>query len=602
MPVSLGQQRMSSALSQEFSAEQRQNKNETGMSSKRKLTTRKLTSWTIHHKSIFKVTWDWFVLALVIYTSIEIPFATAFLGNDSQSIWKKLSSREPREIVNVVVDVMFIIDIIINFRTTFLDNASEAVISEPKKIAIHYLKTWFVVDFVAAIPFDFFIPTGAEGVGTNKLNEAVKLAGFLKTARLLRLIRVSRKMDRYSEFGLAVIFLLTAFFALIAHWLACVWNVIGEREKGVPYGWIQLLGDTIGSEPGVGTRYVTALYFTITSLTSIGFGNVAPNTDNEKIFAVLMMLTGALFYAVIFGNLTAIIQRLYSRTARYHQDVRVVNECIAIHGLPESLQTILRAYFTSEQAATRGDEIESIMYRFPESLQAEIRLRLSHRLFELFSIFDGLNDACLRALACVFRAEFFPHQVYLLKEGDQVTRLYFIVSGSVDVMQGTQCTMCLGPGDIAGCNILLQKRRPGHCLKSSVSLVAKVRTEAYLVTWKDLLHVTRVYPEMRKCLMNQMELSCDLQSSGKENEEQDRLDVIHVDSSVVHINGFSDDETVGGGEFVSISEQPLERLEAKLSYMEDTLSEIKMYLQNNDRSADNLRLSMSNSFSKTSIV
>ena len=83
--------------------------------------------------------------------------------------------------------------------------------------------------------------------------------------------------------------------------------------------------------------------------------------------------------------------------------------------------------------------------------------------------------------------------------------------------------MALGPGDIAGCNTLLQKRRPGHCLKSCVSLVAKVRTEAYLVTWKDLLHVTRVYPEMRKCLMNQMELSCDLESSGKVSERKKSL-------------------------------------------------------------------------------
>ena len=132
--------------------------------------------------------------------------------------------------------------------------------------------------------------------------QAASLAGLLKTARLLRLIRVSRKMDRYSEFGLAVIFLLTALFALIAHWLACIWNVIGENEIKVPYGWIQrLLADTVGtpvndslpgSGLGVGSRYITALYFTITSLTSIGFGNVAPNTDNEKIFAVLMMLIG----------------------------------------------------------------------------------------------------------------------------------------------------------------------------------------------------------------------------------------------------------------------------------------------------------------------
>ena len=130
--------------------------------------------------------------------------------------------------------------------------------------------------------------------------QAASLAGLLKTARLLRLIRVSRKMDRYSEYGLAVIFLLTALFTLIAHWLACMWHVIGQNEIEVPYGWIQLLAGTVdqpinqstGSGPGAGTRYITALYFTLTSLTSIGFGNVAPNTDHEKIFSVLTMLMG----------------------------------------------------------------------------------------------------------------------------------------------------------------------------------------------------------------------------------------------------------------------------------------------------------------------
>lgn len=132
-------------------------------------------------------------------------------------------------------------------------------------------------------------------------SQAASLTGLLKTARLLRLIRVSRKMDRYSEYGLAVVFLLTSLFTLIAHWLACVWHVIGEKEIEVPYGWIQLLAGVMeqpinqsvpGSGPGSGTRYITALYFTLTSLTSIGFGNVAPNTDNEKIFSVVTMLIG----------------------------------------------------------------------------------------------------------------------------------------------------------------------------------------------------------------------------------------------------------------------------------------------------------------------
>lgn len=53
--------------------------------------------------------------------------------------------------------------------------------------------------------------------------QTTTLMGLLKTARLLRLVRVARKIDRYSEYGAAVLLLLMATFALIAHWLACIW-------------------------------------------------------------------------------------------------------------------------------------------------------------------------------------------------------------------------------------------------------------------------------------------------------------------------------------------------------------------------------------------
>jgi len=40
------------------------------------------------------------------------------------------------------------------------------------------------------------------------------------------------------------------------------------------------------------TSYISALYFTCTSLTSVGFGNVSPNTNAEKVFSVAAMLIG----------------------------------------------------------------------------------------------------------------------------------------------------------------------------------------------------------------------------------------------------------------------------------------------------------------------
>jgi hypothetical protein len=116
-------------------------------------------------------------------------------------------------------------------------------------------------------------------------------------------VRVARKLDRYSEYGAAVLFLLMCTFALIAHWLACIWYAIGNMEQ--PHmdshiGWLHNLGDQIGKPynssglggPSIKDKYVTALYFTFSSLTSVGFGNVSPNTNSEKIFSICVMLIG----------------------------------------------------------------------------------------------------------------------------------------------------------------------------------------------------------------------------------------------------------------------------------------------------------------------
>lgn len=76
--------------------------------------------------------------------------------------------------------------------------------------------------------------------------QTTTLIGLLKTARLLRLVRVARKIDRYSEYGAAVLLLLMATFALIAHWLACIWYAIGNAERrhvDSKVGWLDILAN-----------------------------------------------------------------------------------------------------------------------------------------------------------------------------------------------------------------------------------------------------------------------------------------------------------------------------------------------------------------------
>ena len=63
---------------------------------------------------------------------------------------------DPITIIDLIVDIMFIVDILINFRTTYV-NKKDEVVSHPAKIAIHYFKGWFLIDVVAAIPFDLLL-------------------------------------------------------------------------------------------------------------------------------------------------------------------------------------------------------------------------------------------------------------------------------------------------------------------------------------------------------------------------------------------------------------------------------------------------------------
>uniref|UniRef100_A0A8C3KDK8 Cyclic nucleotide-binding domain-containing protein n=1 Tax=Calidris pygmaea TaxID=425635 RepID=A0A8C3KDK8_9CHAR len=476
-----------------------------------KLQAPRIHRWTILHYSPFKAVWDWLILLLVIYTAIFTPYSAAFLLNDQEEARRHHCgySCSPLNVVDLIVDIMFIIDILINFRTTYV-NSNEEVVSHPARIATHYFKGWFLIDMVAAIPFDLLI----FGSGSE---ETTTLIGLLKTARLLRLVRVARKLDRYSEYGAAVLFLLMCTFALIAHWLACIWYAIGNVE-GQRIGWLHSLGQQIGRPlnasdprggPTIKDKYVTALYFTFSSLTSVGFGNVSPNTNSEKIFSICVMLIGSLMYASIFGNVSAIIQRLYSGTARYHTQMLRVREFIRFHQIPNPLRQRLEEYFQHAWSYTNGIDMNAVLKGFPECLQADICLHLNRSLLQNCKPFKGATKGCLRALAMKFKTTHAPPGDTLVHAGDVLTALYFISRGSIEILRGDVVVAILGKNDIFGEPLNLYAR-PG---KSNADVRALTYCDLHKIHREDLLEVLDMYPEFSDHFWSSLEITFNLRDT-----------------------------------------------------------------------------------------
>ncbi|NXV31557.1 KCNH1 protein, partial [Rissa tridactyla] len=435
----------------------------------------------ILHYCVFKTTWDWIILILTFYTAILVPYNVSFKTKQNNVAWL---------VVDSIVDVIFLVDIVLNFHTTFVGPAGE-VISDPKLIRMNYLKTWFVIDLLSCLPYDvinafenvdevsilvplppinYYLMAGGRWWREERSGIS-SLFSSLKVVRLLRLGRVARKLDHYIEYGAAVLVLLVCVFGLAAHWLACIWYSIGDYEvidedtnTIRTESWLYQLGMSIGTPyrfntsgfgkweggPSKDSVYISSLYFTMTSLTSVGFGNIAPTTDGEKIFAVAMMMIGSLLYATIFGNVTTIFQQMYANTNRYHEMLNSVRDFLKLYQVPKGLSERVMDYIVSTWSMSRGIDTEKVLQICPKDMRADICVHLNRKVFKEHPAFRLASDGCLRALAMEFQTVHCAPGDLIYHAGESVDSLCFVVSGSLEVIQDDEVVAILGKGDVFG--------------------------------------------------------------------------------------------------------------------------------------------------------
>ena len=123
-------------------------------------------------------------------------------------------------IIDVFVDIFFVFDLVLNFRTAYIrfDGSYEI---DPAAVRKRYLRSWFAVDLVASIPFDRLALTSQVGV-----------LALAKLPRLLRLSRLLKKLDMLTTARLARVASVLVFFLVFTHfvggcsrgagWRACV--------------------------------------------------------------------------------------------------------------------------------------------------------------------------------------------------------------------------------------------------------------------------------------------------------------------------------------------------------------------------------------------
>ncbi|XP_061079316.1 potassium voltage-gated channel subfamily H member 4-like [Conger conger] len=469
------------------------------------------------HYSVSKALWDWMILLATFYVAVTIPYNVCFAADDDSD-----STSRSTIVSDIIVEMLFILDIILNFRTTYVSQSGQ-VVYDPHSICIHYAATWFCVDLIAALPFDLLYAFNIT---------VTSLVHLLKTVRLLRLLRLLQKLDRYSQYSAVVLTLLMSMFGLLAHWMACIWYVIGraEMESQDPgawdIGWLYELGKrletpytnrTVGG-PSVRSAYITSLYFTLSSLTSVGFGNVCANTNAEKIFSICTMLIGALMHAVVFGNVTAIIQRMYARRSLYHTRMKDLKDFNRVHRLPQQLKQRMLEYFQTTWSVTNGIDANELLRDFPDELRADIAMHLNKDILQL-PVFRSASRGCLRSLSLHIKTSFCAPGEYLFRQGDALQAYHFVCSGSLEVLKDSMVLAILGKGDLIGTDLSSW----GQVIKTNADVKALTYCDLQYVSVRALREVLELYPEYASRFMADIHhnLSYNLREV---NETEDCLD------------------------------------------------------------------------------
>ncbi|XP_066244999.1 potassium voltage-gated channel subfamily H member 8 isoform X2 [Euwallacea similis] len=518
----------------------------------------KKSRFIISHYGVFKNAWDWLILIATFYVAVVVPYNASFLRPETE---------RPSVIMDVFVEALFFIDILLNFRTTFVNKKGE-VVSDWKSISVNYLRTWFIVDLLAALPFDLLYALYGEESGPTHTH-------LIKLTRLLRLLRLLQKIDRYSQYSAMILTLLMLSFTLVAHWLACIWYVIAQEEFETDLGWIRALADRLKINDVANLSntdaYVTALYFTCSSLTSVGFGNVSANTTNEKIFSICVMLIGALMHAVVFGNVTAIIQRMYSRRSLYHTKWRDLKDFFTLHQIPKELKNRMQDYFQTMWSLNHGIDIHETLKEFPEELRGDVSMHLHREILQL-PIFEAASQGCLKLLSLHIRANFCAPGEYLIHKGDALGSIYYICNGSMEVVQNNMVVAILGKGDLVGSDISTHLQHSsngnsdgGNRGGGNIDIVIKSNSDVRALTYCDLkcihiqglVDVLRLYPEYQQQFAN--DIQHDLTFNVREGYEAEQESEGNGVPTLTLPSISEDDENVqeGDGSPVSPNRSPI---------------------------------------------
>ncbi|KAK3271027.1 hypothetical protein CYMTET_20609 [Cymbomonas tetramitiformis] len=506
--------------------------------------------------SAWKASWDWIMVLLVFYTSTTLPWNLAFeaeersfsdcyssgAGDDEDSNKSCYPGYFVR--LDAIVDIVFIVDFFLCFRCAYI--VHPAVVTDPKKIAIHYLTGFFLLDFLAVFPFDLVVSAG--GGDNGDTITALKLS---KLPRLMRLGKLMRKLDELAAANALRLIRLVIVLLMVAHWMACLYFFIGRMQTEGDESGMRPWIDEIGiRDSEMLTQYSASLYWAVKLISAcdtdayIGIGIVAPYTNVERIFMIFATMLGAIASGTMLASLVNSISKFDEQGAKFRDMMGQINEFLMFHRVPTKLSKRIRTNAVLSNSLTGGFDSELVCAALPGSLQGEVKMHMYIAMLQRVDFLQETDVTFLKAIATKLKMEIFLPEDRLVLAGDINEDMYFITCGKIQMLSEDEQVLLgiLHQGDFFGEQCILPEPTMRQATYQALTFC-----QTHVIHREQINKILKIYPNYSQRL-------CTIVKKREENERQSRLRSMQQFFVTVHrSSAFSAENNKGTSSLASIN-------------------------------------------------
>ena len=243
--------------------------------------------------------------------------------------------------------------------------------------------------------------------------------------------------------------------------------------------------------------YVRAFYFVITVMSTVGYGDIRPYTILETCFNLIVILTGAIFFAAIIGAFQAYYQSLDQTGAiAFMEKMKRISIYMEYRDLPPRLRSSIMYYFKGVWKRNHGLEVAELIRELPKPLQTDIAAYIRASAMQTITAFHDCSIETQKRFTLVMQPFSCCPKDVIYEDGNVDQCVYFLINGNVRITKtqnGVNEHETVSTGDHFG-QAVIDDQDPAKVYVRRERAAATSFCEMFLVQKEDFFQVLALLP------------------------------------------------------------------------------------------------------------